>query len=292
VSADGASGSADRSAESDGDGGPGRATPPVALTIAGTDSGGGAGIAADLKTFAAHEVFGTLAVTAVTAQDTRKVYGVLALEPHLVEMQIDAVLGDFDVAAAKTGMLATLGIVEALAARASVGRLPPLVVDPVMVASSGSALIEGDAVAAYRRLLPHALVATPNLAEAEALLGRRIRSIPAMADAARELCDLGVAFAVVKGGHLGGGHATDVVCDGTSVTTLTAAMVPTENVHGTGCTLSAAVCACIARGLAPLDAIAHAKQYVSAAIASARARRLGSGHGPLDHFPEAWSPCS
>ncbi|HVC25383.1 MAG TPA: bifunctional hydroxymethylpyrimidine kinase/phosphomethylpyrimidine kinase [Acidimicrobiales bacterium] len=266
-----------------------RATPPVALTIAGTDSGGGAGIAADLRTFAAHGVFGTLAVTAVTAQDTGKVHGILALEPYLVEMQIDAVLGDFPVVAAKTGMLATLAILDALASRAATGRLPPLVVDPVMVASSGAALLEGDAVAAYLRLLPHALVATPNLAEAEALLGHAVRSRRAMEDAARALVGLGVSYAVVKGGHLDGDDATDVVFDGTSITAFTAPMVHTGNVHGTGCTLSAAICAGVALGREPLEAIALAKSYVSAAITSSCSWALGSGHGPLDHFPAGWS---
>ncbi|MDA8292393.1 MAG: bifunctional hydroxymethylpyrimidine kinase/phosphomethylpyrimidine kinase [Actinomycetota bacterium] len=264
---------------------PGHGTPPVALTIAGTDSGGGAGIAADLRAFAAHGVFGTLAVTAVTAQDTRSVSASFALDPALVNMQIDAVLGDFPVVAAKTGMLATLAIVEALASRAAEGRLPPLVVDPVMVASSGSALLEGDAVAAYHRLLPHALVATPNLAEAEALLGRGIRTVAAMEEAARELHSLGVAYAVVTGGHLLGDDAVDVAFDGTTVTSLASPMVRTENVHGTGCTFSAAICAGIARGLPPLEAVSRAKRYVVAAIESARDWRLGSGHGPLDHFP-------
>jgi hydroxymethylpyrimidine/phosphomethylpyrimidine kinase len=260
--------------------------PPVALTIAGSDSGGGAGIAADLKTFAAHGVFGTLAVTAVTAQDTGKVHAVLALPPDLVDQQIDAVLGDFDVVAAKTGMLATLAIVETLASRARSGRLPQLVVDPVMVASSGAALLEGDAAGAYRSLLPHALVATPNLAEAEVLLDRRLSTLAEMADAARALHDLGVAFAVVKGGHLAGDEATDVVFDGTSVTYLTSPMIRTANIHGTGCTLSAAIVAGLALGHPPLEAIAMAKEYVSRAIASSRTWRLGGGHGPLDHFPD------
>lgn len=263
-------------------------TPPVALTIAGTDSGGGAGVAADLRTFAAHGVFGTLAVTAVTAQDTSGVRASFPVDPDLVDAQIEAVLGDFRVVAAKTGMLATRAVVDRVARFAAEARLPALVVDPVMVSSSGASLLEGDAVAAYRRLLPHALVATPNLAEAEALLGREVRSLRAMRDAARELHGLGVSYAVVKGGHLGGDVATDVVFDGVELRELSAAMVSTRNVHGTGCTLSAAICAGVARGLDPVEAIAEAKRYVTAAISSASAWRLGAGHGPLDHFPRGW----
>ncbi len=267
-----------------GDSPPGRPTPPVALTIAGSDSGGGAGIAADLRTFAAFGVFGTLALTAVTAQDTTGVHAVLALAPALVDAQVDAVLGDFDVRAAKTGMLATLEIVDTIAERARGGGLPPLVVDPVMVSSSGAALLEGDAVAAYLRLLPHALVVTPNLPEAEVLLHHEVASRAAMGDAARALHDLGARYAVVKGGHLGGPDAVDVVFDGEVLVELTAPMVPTANNHGTGCTLSAAIAAALALGHEPLDAIGLAKRYVSAAISAASSWHLGAGRGPLDHL--------
>jgi hydroxymethylpyrimidine kinase/phosphomethylpyrimidine kinase len=263
--------------------GPGRATPAVALTIAGSDSGGGAGIAADLRTFAMLGVFGTLAVTAVTAQDTTGVHAVLAVEPALVDSQIDAVLGDFDVRAAKTGMLATLATVDAIAARAAAGHLPQLVVDPVMVASSGARLLAGDAVTAYRRLLGSACVVTPNLPEAAALVGRAVTNRAQMCDAARELHDLGARYVVVKGGHLGGREALDVVFDGEVLVELTAPMLPTANNHGTGCTLSAAIAAGLALGRAPLDAIGEAKRYVSAAIAAASHWQLGAGHGPLDH---------
>ncbi|HUZ20204.1 MAG TPA: bifunctional hydroxymethylpyrimidine kinase/phosphomethylpyrimidine kinase [Acidimicrobiales bacterium] len=263
---------------------PGTTTPPVALTIAGSDSGGGAGIAADLKTFAAHGVFGTMAITAVTAQDTAKVHGVVVLEPEEVALQIDAVLGDFHVGAAKTGMLATLPIVEMLAERAAAGRLPPLVVDPVMIASSGAELIEGDSRSAYKRLLPYALVTTPNLAEAEFLLGREIRDLPAMRDAARALCDLGVAVAVVKGGHLAGPRSVDVVCGGGELVELSDEKVETRNVHGTGCTLSAAIAANLSLGLPVAAAIAGAKRYVAQVIRRSAAWELGAGPGPLDHF--------
>ncbi len=263
-----------------------RRTPPVALSIAGTDSGGGAGLAADLRTFAAHGVFGTCAVTAVTAQDTGKVHGVCAMAPEFVDAQVDAVLGDFTVRAAKTGMLATLAIVERVIARAEQGRLPPLVVDPVMVATSGSALLEGDAPAAYRRLLPYALVVTPNLAEAEVLLGREISTRAQMADAARALRDLGARHALVKGGHLAGDEAVDLLATGDEVVELAGARIETRNVHGTGCTLSAAITARLARGEPPLDAIAGAKRYVTRAIAAAARWELAGGPGPLDHAVE------
>ena len=258
--------------------------PPVALTIAGTDSGGGAGIAADLRTFAAHEVFGTLAVTAVTAQDTMAVHGVVALDASFVDAQIDAAMGDFPVLAAKTGMLATLEIVDRVADRAARGALPPLVVDPVMISTSGSRLLAGDAPAAYRRLLPHALVTTPNMSEASVLTGLPVTDRAEMADAARALCDLGARYSLVTGGHLGGGVACDVLFDGSEVTELTGAMVRSPNVHGTGCTLSAAITANLALGHGPVEAIERAKQYIGAVIAASATWRLGGGSGPLDHF--------
>ncbi|MCU1489316.1 MAG: phosphomethylpyrimidine kinase [Acidimicrobiaceae bacterium] len=259
-------------------------TPPVALTIAGVDSGGGAGIAADLRTFAAHGVFGTLVVTALTAQDTTKVYGAQLVEPDFLCLQLDSVLGDLPVVAAKTGMLGSVRLIDALTERARAGSLPPLVVDPVMVATSGAALVEGDAPAAYRRLLAHASVATPNLPEAESLLEREIRSLSDMEDAARALVDLGVGLAVVKGGHLRGHESLDVCFDGTDLAVLVGEHVDTVNVHGTGCTLSAAITANLARGLSPLDAVAAAKRYVSQALRRSAGWHLGEGPGPLDHL--------
>jgi hydroxymethylpyrimidine/phosphomethylpyrimidine kinase len=258
--------------------------PPVALTIAGTDSGGGAGIAADLRTFAAHDVFGTLAVTAVTAQDTMGVHGIVALDGAFVEAQIDAAMGDFPILAAKTGMLANLDIVERVTSRAIEGRLPPLVVDPVMISTSGANLLAGDAPAAYRHLLPHALITTPNMDEAAVLTGRPVTTRAEMADAARALCDLGVRFALVTGGHLHGSVACDVLFDGVELLELTGEMVPSPNVHGTGCTLSAAIAANLALGYDPVEAIVRAKRYVGAVIAASASWRLGAGAGPLDHF--------
>ncbi|HWD24157.1 MAG TPA: bifunctional hydroxymethylpyrimidine kinase/phosphomethylpyrimidine kinase [Acidimicrobiales bacterium] len=262
----------------------GSVVPPVALTIAGTDSGGGAGIAADLRTFAAHGVFGTLAVTAVTAQDTMAVHGVVVLDAAFVDAQIEAAIGDFPVLAAKTGMLATLEIVEAVTARAIAGSLPPLVVDPVMISTSGASLLVGDAPASYRQLLPHALITTPNMDEAAALTGRVVTNRAEMADAARALCDLGVRYALVTGGHLAGEVACDVLFDGTDLVELSGEMVPSPNVHGTGCTLSAAITANLALGHPPVEASAKAKRYVSEVIAGSALWRLGGGSGPLDHF--------
>ncbi|GAA1861517.1 bifunctional hydroxymethylpyrimidine kinase/phosphomethylpyrimidine kinase [Asanoa iriomotensis] len=265
--------------------------PPVALTIAGSDSGGGAGIQADLKTFAALRVFGTSAITALTAQNTLGVRGVHAAPTEFVVAQIAAVLDDLPVAAVKTGMLATAATVTAVADLAAQGRLPHLVVDPVMVSSSGDRLLEPEAEAAYRdRLFPHASVVTPNLREAEALLGATIRSRADQHEAARALGDLGAAAAVVKGGHPAGdpdGEAVDVVWDGKETHELRARWVDTPNNHGTGCSFASATAAFLAQGDDLRTALAGAKAFVTKAIAGGAAWRLGAGHGPLDHF--AWA---
>lgn len=264
--------------------------PPVALTIAGSDSGGAAGIAADLGTFQAHGVYGTLAVTALTAQDTKGVHGVWACGAGLVREQIQVVLGDLPVGATKTGMLATVEIVDMITDLAAEGSLPSLVVDPVMVASSGDPLLAGDGVGAYRRLIAHARIVTPNLPEASLLVGADIEDIGTMSEAARAIGDLGAAVVVVKGGHLllhgadPGGEAIDVVYDGSAVTVLRAPAVESSNVHGSGCTLSAAIAALLARGLEPIEAIAAAKDFVGRAIAGSASWQLGQGHGPLDRI--------
>jgi hydroxymethylpyrimidine/phosphomethylpyrimidine kinase len=255
--------------------------PPVVLTIAGTDSGGGAGIAADLKTFSALGVFGTLVVTAVTAQNTQAVTGVEVMTPAFVEAQLDAVFADFTVAAAKTGMLATTGNIEVVAARAARGEMAWLVVDPVMVASSGSPLVAGDASAAYRRLLPYASIVTPNLAEAEVLLGRRVRDEEEMAEAARRLCRLGARAALVKGGHRRGKDAADVLCCEGELTWLRAPWVTTRNVHGTGCTLSAALAAYLGKRLGVVEAASAAKDFVTVSLQRSASGGLGHGAGPL-----------
>jgi hydroxymethylpyrimidine/phosphomethylpyrimidine kinase len=264
-------------------------TPPVALTIAGTDSGGGAGIAADLRTFAAHGVMGTLAVTAVTAQNTLGVQSVQTLPAAMVVAQIDSVMADLRPSAAKTGMLATPDTVKAVTAKIRDGSLPPVVVDPVLVASSGDPLFEGDAVSdAYLELVAVATVLTPNLFEASLLLGRPVETLEAMEDAARGLHSLGPSLVVVKGGHLRlGDEAVDVAFDGRSATLLRAGWVETRNVHGTGCSFAASIAANLALGFEPLGAAVAAKGFVHRAVKGAARWELGAGHGPIDHFGAA-----
>ena len=256
--------------------------PLVALTIAGSDSGGGAGIQADLKTFAAHGVHGTSAITAVTAQNSVAVTDWVALEPRMVVAQIEAVATDMPVAAAKTGMLGSAAIVEAVAEAVERLRLPHLVVDPVMVAKSGDRLLDRDAEQAYvRHLLPLAELVTPNLAEAEALLGRPVRSLEAMRLAARELQAKGPRAVLVKGGHLEG-DPVDVLFDGAVEVELPARRIATPNTHGTGCTYSAAIAARLALGAPLIEAVRGAKAYLTEAIR--RSYSVGRGHGPVDHL--------
>ena len=259
-------------------------TPPVALTIAGSDSGGGAGIQADLKAFAANGVFGTTAITAVTAQNTIGVDGIHLVPAKFVDAQITSVLRDLPVAAVKTGMLATAEIVEVVSRRAVLGDLPNLVVDPVMVASSGDRLLDVDAEAAYvELLLPHAVVVTPNLREASLLVHRELHDVPGMVKAAIELASTGARYVMVKGGHLDG-EAVDVLFDGESIHELRAARIDSVNVHGTGCSTAATIAARLAHGDSVPDAVRTAKRYVTGAIAGAADWKLGAGHGPIDHF--------
>lgn len=256
----------------------------VALTIAGSDSGGGAGIQADLRTFAALRVFGTSAVTALTAQNTTAVTKVVVTPPEMVAAQIDAVLDDFPVGAAKTGMLADAATIEAVAGtlvRRSAAF--PVVVDPVMIAKSGAALLAPEAVDALkRRILPLAAVVTPNLPEAEALAGRPVDSPERIRDAARAVADLGARVVVVKGGHGEGSVLRDLVWDGAAFHVLEGARLETRSTHGTGCTLSAAIAAWLARGIAPVEAVARARKFIEGALAAARP--LGKGHGPTHHM--------
>jgi hydroxymethylpyrimidine/phosphomethylpyrimidine kinase len=256
---------------------------PTALTIAGSDSCGGAGIQADLKTFAAHGVYGLSAITAVTAQNTLGVTAAQALPADLVTAQIEAVAADPGVNAVKTGMLATAAIVEAVAAAIEGLDLPRVVVDPVMFAKSGHRLLEADAMDALRaELLPRALVVTPNLAEAELLAGVRIRSLENAREAACRLLELGLNAVIVKGGHLAGPEAIDLLADGEGTMELTAARVETRSTHGTGCTFSAAIAANLALGLDLREAARRAKAYLTGAIRHAPG--IGKGHGPLAHF--------
>ena len=263
-------------------------TPPVALTIAGSDSSGGAGVQADLKTFSALGVYGAAAITALTAQNTLGVHGVHAVPAEFVVAQVETVLDDLTVAAVKTGMLATAATVRAVADLAAAGRLPLLVVDPVMVATSGDRLLETPAKRLYRELLlPHAFVATPNLHEAEVLLGRPIRTLDEQHEAARDLGGLGPQTVVVKGGHsVTGteGEAVDVVWNGLTTYELRAVWIETDNNHGSGCTFASAIAAGLARGLDVSAALLVARTYVSQALAGGAGWQLGSGHGPLDHF--------
>jgi hydroxymethylpyrimidine/phosphomethylpyrimidine kinase len=260
----------------------------TALTIAGSDSGGGAGIAADLKTFAAHGVFGTCAITAVTAQNTLTVARADALHPALVAAQIDAVAVDLPVHAVKIGMLANAGIVEAVAAALDRHRLGPIVLDPVMVAKGGARLLDEAAIETLRaRLLPRAAIVTPNALEATVLTGIRIQSPADQRRAALALVAAGAAAALVKGGHVPG-DAVDVLAHGDRVAELRAPRVESRHTHGTGCTLSAAIAARLALGEALEAAVAGAKAYVTRAIAQAPG--LGHGHGPLQHFPTPNGP--
>ena len=275
-------------------------TAPTALTIAGSDSGGGAGIQADLKTFAALGVHGSSAITAITAQNTLGVSRVFELPPDLVAAQIDAVATDIGARATKTGMLATAEIVEVVAAKVREHGLQLLVVDPVMVAKSGDRLLRDDAVQALReQLLPLATVLTPNLPEAEALLARPIASWDDVREAARELVSLGAETVVMKGGHTfpperraGGdgppGPATDLFYDGRDFHEFSANRVQTTSTHGTGCTFASAIAAALAKGEPPRGAVAMAKAYVTKALQAAYP--VGHGHGPVHHFFRFWQP--
>lgn len=254
-----------------------------ALTIAGSDSGGGAGIQADLKTFAAHGVYGTSAITAVTAQNTLGVIAWEALTADLVTAQIEAVVDDIGVDAVKTGMLANAAVVEAVSAAVRSLELPQLVVDPVMIARGGDRLLEEDAVNAIRtELLPQAHVVTPNIPEAEVLAGIRIQSLDDMREAGRRILHLGPRVVLVKGGHLAGPESIDVACMSGRTVELRGPRIQTQHTHGTGCTLASAIAANLARGIADLDAIAAARAYVEGAIRNAPG--IGKGHGPLGHF--------
>jgi hydroxymethylpyrimidine/phosphomethylpyrimidine kinase len=257
--------------------------PPVALTVAGTDSGGGAGVAADLKTFEAHGVWGTCAVVAVTAQNTVGVQAFETLSPALVRAQVDSVVSDIGVDAAKTGMLASAELVRAVAEAVRANGIGRLVVDPVLVSKHGDSLLADDAVEALRSvLLPVATVVTPNLPEAARLVGFPVEDRDAMEAAGRALVELGPAVALVKGGHLGGDSSPDclVVAGRREAVWLEGGRIPGRHTHGTGCVLSAAVCAELARGMDPADACVAARHFCQRAIASGVA--LGAGVGPVN----------
>lgn len=262
----------------------------IALTIAGSDSGGGAGIQADLKTFHQFGVFGTSVVTAITAQNTRGVHSWEPVSAAMVHAQLDAVVSDLQPAATKSGMLGARDVVLAVAAGIAEHRLAAYILDPVMVATSGDPLLDPDAIAAVRdRLVPLAALVTPNVHEAELLLETRITSADGMWDAAERLVkELGAESALVKGGHLTGATVVDVLYARGTHIQIENRRIETTSTHGTGCTLSAAICAELAHGAGLEEAVRSGVHFVHAAMQTAPG--LGSGHGPLNHFTEtAWS---
>jgi hydroxymethylpyrimidine/phosphomethylpyrimidine kinase len=252
------------------------------MTIAGSDSGGGAGIQADLKTFQALGVYGTSTLTAITAQNTVGVRAVHEIPTDVIAAQIDAVIDDIGVDAAKTGMLSSAAIIATVADRLRHWQVSRLVIDPVMVAKSGDRLLREDAVQALvRELLPLALVLTPNLPEAEVLVGRPLASDQEVRQAARDIVDLGPRAVLMKGGHRETADARDLLFDGRTFYVFTSERFETPNTHGTGCTLSAAIAAHLARGAEVAEAVGLAKRYLAEAIR--RAVPLGHGHGPVAH---------
>jgi len=261
-----------------------------ALTIAGSDSGGGAGIQADLKTFSALGCYGMSVVTALTAQNTVGVTGIFAVPPAFVADQIDAVLDDIGVDAVKIGMLHSAEVIATVADRLRHHDVDVIVVDPVMVATSGDRLLEESAVEALRtRLLPLATVITPNAPEAAVLLGRdAVDSVGAAEDAALALTALGPRAVLVKGGHLDGDTSVDVLAADGALTRFEAPRVATPNTHGTGCTLSSAICAHLARGCDLQRSVRDAKAYLTAALRAGTGYTLGEGHGPVHHFSALW----
>jgi hydroxymethylpyrimidine/phosphomethylpyrimidine kinase len=255
----------------------------TALTIAGSDSGGGAGIQADLKTFAAHRVYGTSAITAVTAQNTCGVRSWQALSPDLVRAQIDAVVEDIGCQAVKIGMLASAEIVGAVASAIRALRLSNLVLDPVMVAKGGDRLLHEEAVNAIRTLLlPLVDIVTPNVPEAEVLAGMTVRTRQEMHDAGQRILALGPGVVLVKGGHLEGPESVDVAVTTLETFELRGRRIDTVHTHGTGCTLSSAIAANLALGRPAREALSRAREYLEGAII--HAPRIGHGRGPLNHF--------
>lgn len=259
------------------------------LSIAGSDPSGGAGIQADLKTFAALGAYGMAVITALTAQNTRGVCSVQVLTPAFVGEQIDAVFADIRVDSTKIGMVATAGIAAVIADRLRRYNCRNVVLDPVMVAKSGDKLLADDAVAYLRaELIPQARLITPNLPEAAALLGGTVpQTLADMASAVRALHTLGSEWVLLKGGHLTGPDCTDILFDGKTVTELPGTRIDTRNTHGTGCTLSSAIAALLPR-MDMVSAVRQAKAYITGALAAASALDVGTGHGPVHHFYELW----
>jgi hydroxymethylpyrimidine/phosphomethylpyrimidine kinase len=263
---------------------------PIAVTIAGSDPSGGAGIQADLKTFSALGVYGASVITALTAQNTLGVTGIHDVPAHFVTAQMDAVFSDLDVGAVKIGMLSQAKVIGAVAAGLQRHRQDKIVLDPVMVAASGDRLLAPQAVAVLREMLiPHALVLTPNLPEAAALLESTLaQSENEMQAQGEKLLALGPRAVLIKGGHGKGAESVDLLIEPNAVTRLAAPRIGTANTHGTGCTLSSAIAAGLAKGLDLAEAVRQAKAYVTAAIAASNNLSIGKGHGPVHHFHHWW----
>ncbi len=259
---------------------------PIALTIAGSDSSGGAGIQADLKTFSALGVYGASAIAALTAQNTQGVTGIHEVPAEFVAAQIDAVLSDLDVAAVKIGMVGSHGVIEAIADRMTHWQAKNVVVDPVMIATSGARLLAEEAVDALRtKLIPLASITTPNLPEAAELLGEPLATTEsAIIDQGQRILRFGVPAVLIKGGHGEGPESIDYLITASEVARFAAGRVMTKNTHGTGCSLSSAIAAGLAKGEALGTAVQHAKDFVSAAIAAADRLQVGHQHGPIHHF--------
>ncbi len=262
-----------------------------ALTIAGSDSGGGAGIQADLKTFSALGCFGMSAITALTAQNTHSVTGIFPVPPEFIGLQIDAVLSDIGTNAVKIGMLHSPEVIEIVAQKLTQWTCSNIVLDPVMISKSGDKLLRDDAVRALKTILiPKAFIITPNLPEASALLDRDVVTPKDMIRAAKDLAELGCANVLLKGGHLMGDDSADLLFqkDSDTMTKLPAARIDTPNSHGTGCSLSSAICAGLARGMGLETAVQNAKAFITGALTAGAAYTTGRGHGPVHHFYDLW----
>ncbi|HET8918652.1 MAG TPA: bifunctional hydroxymethylpyrimidine kinase/phosphomethylpyrimidine kinase [Xanthobacteraceae bacterium] len=262
---------------------------PIALTIAGSDSGGGAGIQADLKTFAALGVYGASVVTALTAQNTKGVFAVHEAPAEFIAAQMDAVFSDLDVRAVKIGMLGSAAAIAAVGAGLRRHRARNVVLDTVMTASSGGKLLHDNAVDALRALIAQARLVTPNLPEAAILTGAtQARDEEEMCAQAQKLLTLGVGAALIKGGHGSGSESVDILVEGASRTRFAAPRIETRNTHGTGCTLAAAIAAGLAKNLSLVDAVRQAKVFVTAALEAADRLEIGTGGGPVHHFHKWW----
>jgi hydroxymethylpyrimidine kinase/phosphomethylpyrimidine kinase len=257
---------------------------PKALTIAGSDSGGGAGIQADLKTFTAHKVYGMSVITSITAQNTAKVLGITNVAPGFIELQLAAVATDIGIDAVKTGMLCNSAIIISVAQKLKKYQIEKIVVDPVMISKSGTRLLEADAeTSLIKDIIPIAYITTPNIPEAEVLSGIKISSIDDMKKSAEIIKDKGAKYVLIKGGHLKiNMEATDILFDGTDFYEISTKWINTKNTHGTGCTYSAAICANLAKGIDVFDAVSNAKDYVTGAIQ--KSFNIGRGNGPLNHY--------